>query len=131
MWRALHRKLIGGKRAPWAMAVLLGGALTSAGCQDGYPIATTHCDRFCDVTQKTQCTGYSPAGCVAGCEQKVWGGVACDAALDAWLTCIASHPAEIACGSPFSPPVSACVDQQIALVSCVREQTGQDPDSAE
>ena len=35
-------------------ATALGAALIVAGCQDGYPIAATRCDRWCDLTQATR-----------------------------------------------------------------------------
>jgi len=106
------------------MSVWLGVALSLAGCQDGYPIAATRCDRLCDITRANACGTYSPAACVAGCEQqKVWGGVACYAALDAQLACLESHPAEIQpaegnCGSSWDATIAECMDEQIALDLC-------------
>jgi hypothetical protein len=124
-------------RGPWlAMLVVLGTTLSVAGCQDGYPIAVTRCDRWCDVVEK-HCESYQPAACVLGCEQKGWGHApglgsraACEPAFDALLTCLEAHRSEVTCYQ-LSEPVPACIDAQTALVACATEQAPHVPNGTE
>src|SRR6187551_1922517 len=110
-----HRS--GSKRSPWgAMLVLLGATLTVVGCQDGYPLAVTRCDRWCNVVE-SQCEDYRPAACVLGCEQKVWSSTACAAGFDALLACLETHRSEVTCYQ-LSDPNTACSKEQTALVGC-------------
>ncbi len=99
------------------MAVLLGAALMVAGCQDGYPIAATRCDRWCDIRQATECGNYNPAGCVVGCEQ-VSGGAACQPAFDELLTCLEQHQQDIKCDNAHYGMVPKCEQAQATLYAC-------------
>jgi len=125
MWQALHGSVRRSKHGQWAaLLVWLGAALSSAGCQDGYPIATTRCDRVCDLTRETACGEYEPAKCVATCEQQRWGGgAACDPAVEALLACLEIHRSEIrqlngSCGDFTAAHVIACKHEQLALAEC-------------
>ncbi len=120
-----------GKHGPWrVMLVLLGAALVVAGCQDGYPIAATHCDLWCDIRQATECGGYDPAGCVVSCEQ-VAGGAACRGEFDVLLTCLKQHEHEIECDHSTYGIVPACKGEQAALYACGMLHTPQSPSSAD
>jgi hypothetical protein len=99
------------------MIVLLGPALAVAGCQDGYPIAVTRCDRMCDVRHAIECVDYTPSGCVLGCEQGYT--AACEPAFDALLTCLEVHRSEIACGTAIDESVPKCSVEYIELERCL------------
>ena len=127
---ARHRSVSGSKRGPWgALLVLLGATLTVVGCPDGYPLAVTRCDRWCNVVEN-QCEDYRPAACVLGCEQKGWGGTACAPALDAMLACLEAHRSEVTCYQ-LSEPMSACIEAQTALIDCATEHAPHVPSGAE
>ncbi len=112
------------------MPVLLGAALTALGCQDGYPIAATHCDRWCDIRQATECGNYNPTSCVVSCEQ-LSGGAACYPEFDAVLTCLEQHEREIGCDSSSYGIVRACQDAQQTLYNCAMAPTPHAANSAE
>jgi hypothetical protein len=115
------------KHGAWAaMHLLFGAALPAFGCQDGYPIAATRCDLFCDLRQATECGSYNPAGCVVSCEE-VSGGTACHPEFDALLTCLKEHEHEIECNRM----VPACKSDHAALYACGMRQMPQGPGSAE
>ena len=95
-------------------------ALLAGGCQDGYPIAATRCDRWCELTRDTECGAYNPATCVSGCE-RAFGGEACYAQFDTLLGCAESAPAsERACDFFDFGSVAACSDQKAILDDCSR-----------
>jgi len=109
--------------------VLLLGPLQAAGCQDGYPIAVTRCDRWCDVRHAIECVDYSPSGCVLGCEQGY--SAACQPAFDALLTCLEEHRSEIACGTAIDEMIPRCGVEYIELQGCLMQHSPHHPSSAE
>jgi hypothetical protein len=96
------------------MAALLAAALTFAGCQDGYPIAATRCDRVCDFSQG-KCDGDSPSACVVTCEEglRMSG---CYEEFDKLLECIEEHGKILACFT--ASPGSECEAEQRVLEAC-------------
>lgn len=88
-----------------AIALTLGAALAVAGCQDGYPIAATHCDTWCDLVQATYCGTYNPATCVVDCELS-YGGPACYQEFEDLLRCMAPYKSKFTCLDPNSPALS-------------------------
>jgi hypothetical protein len=131
MWRAQLPNAGRAKRGGWgAILVLLGAALIVGGCQDGYPIAATRCDRWCDIRQATECGSYDPAGCVVSCEQ-VAGGAACHPEFDSLLACLEKHEHEIECDLSSYGVVPACKGEQAALHACGMLHAPQRPSGAE
>lgn len=102
------------------MAVLLGAALTCAGCQDGYPIAATRCDRACRVGQGPECEGYSPADCVVGCEAALRGSD-CVEEFEELLSCIEEHGLNLVCERSGSEAVEDCEVERKRNAGCVRQ----------
>jgi len=115
-----------------AIATVLAAALTIAGCQDGYPIAATRCDRFCDLTQAAQCGEYNPATCVFSCEDGA-GGPTCYPEFDALLACLEKHEStgiadpNLDCTTPRTPSGELtssfgerlpCSEAHYALIIC-------------
>ena len=98
--------------------LLLGAALVVTSCQDGYPIAATRCDRWCDIMQVAECGNYNPAACVSGCEQSF--GTACNDEFDALLECLNMNESSIACISTSPGLVPACIFKQNELINCAR-----------
>jgi len=93
-------------------------ALVVAGCQDGYPIAATRCDRWCDVRRATECGNYNPAACVVACEQAS-SGSDCDAEFDILLACLESTPqSQITCETYRLGTAAPCYSKQTALYAC-------------
>ena len=131
MWSVRLLDVSRSRRGPGAaMSVWLGVALSLAGCQDGYPIAATRCDRLCDLTQETQCGVYSPAACVVGCEAQVWGGAACYPEFDVLLACLEIHRSAIhrsdgaSCGDLTTSTIAECDKAQTALALCAVDSQG-------
>ena len=103
------------QRNPWTTtAALLAAALTFAGCQDGYPIPATRCDRACDFRQ-SDCDGESPSACVVTCEESLRMS-ACHEEFDELLGCMEEHGKSIACFA--ASPGSECEVEQRALEAC-------------
>jgi len=93
-------------RGRWgAFAALLALASAMPSCQDGYPIAATPCDRYCDLGIQTDCGGDSPAGCVASCESSpVIQLQDCSSEFDDWVLCHKVHHHGLTCG--YEPPLT-------------------------
>jgi len=106
------------------MATLLAAALTVAGCQNGYPIAATRCDHFCDLTEEAQCGEYNPATCVLSCEQGS-GGPTCYPEFDALLACLEMH--ETTCANSTFGVLPECQGAQNALFNCADVAYGRPP----
>lgn len=91
-------------------------------CQGSYPLAPTACDDWCEATKELQCGFYSPAGCVAECEQS---GRAsrpeCRQQFDAALACYQNS--EIPCDEDdpfyFFPGPYPCETEAQNLDSCI------------
>jgi hypothetical protein len=97
------------------MAALLAAALAFAGCQDGYPIPATLCDRACDPRQGSQCEGYSPASCVITCEETLRSS-GCHEQFEELLRCMEEHQKNLMCDA--SGRGLACEVEQGALQAC-------------
>jgi hypothetical protein len=106
-----------GKARGGALALLLAFAPTIVGCQDGYPIAATRCDRWCDLLQTTECGGYTPASCVVTCEQS-FAGAGCTDDFDAVLHCLEMHRSELKCADLGSPLITVCETEIANLRRC-------------
>jgi hypothetical protein len=108
-----------------AMLLPLTAGLTIAGCQDGYPIEATPCDRYCDLGLASGCGDPSPAGCVLTCEE-YWGWTRqpCSDEFDAWVSCNKQNGNHLACDASFVPaslvPTDACQSPQQTLNDCMR-----------
>ena len=113
-------KLPGSRRGPgWAFSVLL-ALLPATGCQDGYPVTATRCDRWCEVTQNCD-DAYEPALCVEFCEQQSgWVMAACSTEFDAQLACLDEHRSKLYCGMRFLGLEPACSDLQTKFQDCMR-----------
>jgi hypothetical protein len=94
-----------------------GLAVASAGCQDGYPIAATRCDRWCDATQATECGRYNPAGCVVSCEATL-GASKCVAQLELLTTCAEAKRDLFECREFYSGIDQPCTAEQTAAYAC-------------
>ena len=96
-------------------------ALTIAGCQDGYPIDATPCDRYCTLGLAKGCGDDSPAGCVLTCEV-YWGWTrsGCTAEFDDWVRCLKAHEYHLVCDYSFPSPTEGCESTQQALDACMR-----------
>jgi len=115
----------GAKRPAWVLPLVV--AIGAVGCQDGYPIAATRCDRWCELTRDTQCGVYNPASCVSGCEVS-FGSAACYAEFDALLGCLQSVPAsDRACDYYNFGTVADCSAQTTTLDDCSRRQAPRGP----
>jgi hypothetical protein len=85
-----------------AMAALVFGALLCASCQDGYPIAASQCDEWCDAAEPTFCGNYDPAGCVLECSQSGGDAPECHAELVALVTLLRGlTEQQLACANQF------------------------------
>ena len=118
MWQARHRKVRCSKYGAWGLPLAL--AVLAGGCQDGYPIPATRCDRWCELTRETECGAYNPATCVSGCET-AFGGEACYAEFDALLLCAERLPAsERRCNYNNFGTVLECSAPKSDLDACAR-----------
>ena len=106
------------------MLIALGVAVVASGCQDGYPIAATRCDHWCDVRQDTECGNYNPANCVVGCEAEYGSKAECAEPFDVLLACLDALPqSKLAC--PYSgnytdyqePPCNAELTQLYVCIT--------------
>lgn len=88
-----------------------------AACQDGYPIAPTLCDRYCDLESKRGCQGYNPAECVVSCEAASLSR-ACPDEFDEWVSCQKTHSSGLGC-IDAAGTTPGCEMEQQALGSCV------------
>jgi hypothetical protein len=98
-------------------------ALGAEGCQNGYPIAPTLCDEWCDQTQQISCETYDPAGCVASCEKTGISSPACASFVQQTLNCLHDHPNETYdCGNP-STALSMCTVFENETIACASTQS--------
>jgi len=118
-----------GRPAAWRTTASLSFALAMAGCQDGYPIAATRCDRACNMERGSQCREYNPVGCVVGCEQLA-GGPACYPAFDELLACLEAHQVKV-CGNVVDSSFIACSAEQAELYACAKPDAPQGPSAGE
>ena len=116
-------------RSPlWGISIALCAAVVFVGCQDGYPIAPTLCDRWCEVKKDQQCGYYHPAECVVACEQ-AQGYAACEGAFAMWVTCLEALPrSALSCNQYgiYNPnDVTPCANEETAVTTCAVELAGQ------
>jgi|SRR6187431_989119 len=136
MWRAPHRSPELAKRRPWAaLGVLLGSALTLAGCQDGYPLAATRCDHWCELLRTAQCTETGPAACIVSCEQAASTVAPCYPEFDTLLACLETRRSEIQASAATCNGVAArlgfaCIDEQSRLERCTHDDAAHAPSSS-
>ena len=101
------------------------------GCQDGYPIAPSHCDRFCHAIERSDC-GQDPVNCVLACEQEQTVAPAgCEAEIDALLVCVDALPTDQLPCSPNSFWLGGadfrCTPQVTLLQTCRASTSGAAP----
>ena len=95
---------------------LVCAALCAIGCQDGYPIAPTRCDEWCNVSEDSACLGLDPAACVVACEQRGISLPACTSQFEAAMQCERAHSqSHLDCTNPASWP---CYDAERVLMLC-------------
>jgi hypothetical protein len=88
------------------------------GCQDGYPIAATPCDEWCEQTRRLSCYSEDPAACVASCEKSGLTRGACADLTNATIKCLQEKPDQtVDCEQP-SGPLAACLSDQEAALEC-------------
>jgi hypothetical protein len=96
---------------------LLLGCIGCIGCQDGYPIPATRCDRWCDAGQLTFCDGYDPADCVLTCSQRYGDTDECGSELEELIACVKRTPAqELVCR--YGLDVPPCSDENMGFIEC-------------
>lgn len=102
-------------------------------CQDGYPIAPTACDDWCEATKEFVCTSvrYEPARCVALCEEQGFTHKeGCEAQLRAVIECYASAPPPPGprCSAASDMAAPECASKTAELTLCMsssaRESAG-------
>jgi len=103
------------------------GATVTTGCQDGYPIAATPCDEWCDQTRRISCEPYEPAACVAACEKGRFSREPCLDLLEQTIQCLRENPsAQFDCENPY-PSFVPCLTEQAAVLQCGQTQTQSGP----
>jgi len=88
-----------------------------AGCQDGYPIAATACDRYCDLGLVPGCGEYGPTECVVICESH-WNSTRCSNELDDWVSCLKRHHYRLVCDYTFPSLKDGCETEESAWYAC-------------
>ena len=107
------------------------GAAVTTGCQDGYPIAPTPCDEWCDQTRRIDCEPYDPASCVAACEKEGFSKEPCLDLLEQTLECLRENQsAKFDCESQYTTFVP-CLGEQAAVLQCGQTQTQSGPPGTE
>ena len=108
----------------WRLGALIAcGAWLGTGCQDGYPIAPTVCDEWCDQTRRLDCGSYDPAACVVACEAAGLSLDACSAFTEQTVQCLRDHPSgQVDCSDPFGahllPELAQCETDQAVALAC-------------
>jgi len=108
-------------RVAAALALALAVLFACFGCQDGYPIPASQCDRWCDASKLTFCSSYDPAGCVLTCSQRGGDAPACRAELDTLLACLGRQsPHELECETYIyeGAPAPPCLDEESDYEVC-------------
>ncbi|HEY0468189.1 MAG TPA: hypothetical protein VGC79_28520, partial [Polyangiaceae bacterium] len=116
-----------------ALGLLFAAALAIAGCQDGYPIAATPCDRLCELTKAAYCESYKPAACVVQCEQ-TFGGAACYDEFEDYLACVEMYQSNATCtvvGTERNAWNQRCVDAFRKAQECGTAHAPRGPSSSE
>ena len=100
-----------------ASAVLALG-LGSISCQDGYPIAPTLCDEWCEETRHVSCFNEDPAACVASCEKSGLTHGACRDLTTKTVQCLRENPEpKLDCQTQYVA-LGPCADAQEAAIEC-------------
>ena len=73
------------------LVIWIGVGLAS-GCQDGYPIAPTQCDEWCEASHGLACVRYDPAGCVFTCRERGGDAPECAGEFAPVLACLRDVP---------------------------------------
>jgi hypothetical protein len=90
-------------------------------CAGDYPLSPTPCDDYCHATKGLQCDFYSPASCVAQCENDGRGAASCRLQLNAVVACFnGSDASEQRCSfSNYGPGVVfSCEAELTSLNDC-------------
>jgi hypothetical protein len=112
---------------------VVGSCVWLLSCQDGYPIAPTACDDWCEATKEFVCTSvrYEPARCVALCEEQGFTHKeGCEAQLRAVIECYASAPPPPGprCSAASDMAAPECASKTAELTLCMsssaRESAG-------
>ena len=80
-------------------------------CQDGYPIAATRCDDWCEASLILGCTVDDPAACVVACEDQGISAPACEARFEVVMSCLRSP-------SRNDLDCAPCFVEEQSLASC-------------
>ena len=107
----------GFKRRLWG-AIGLGSyvAVAVVGCQDGYPVAATSCDEWCEASELLNCGAIKPAQCVVGCESAGYASPRCEQALERVTRCLQAAPKDLNyCSYLVNFP---CTAEQTDLYNC-------------
>ena len=98
-----------------SVALALVSVLCSGGCQDGYPVEATPCDRLCYALEPSGCA-EGPAECVLGCEHSPYSEPRCQTALLQMTRCLERTPdSDLGCSIEST---SACNAQLVDLYLC-------------
>ena len=111
---------------------MLAAALAAPGCQDGYPIAATRCDSWCDLEQDVFCGAYNPATCVIECELS-HRDAECYDEFDDLLRCMKMYRSKLICkNAPSTEPGPECLQEtNRKLTTCMNEHPPRASSSAE
>jgi hypothetical protein len=113
-----------------AFAVSLAAALTVPGCQDGYPIAPTACDRYCALGPAPGCGDHNPTACVVSCEATTFSH-ACPIEFDEWVGCLKEHNHRLECNDSVVGMTQGCESEQQAFSACVTAHDDEIPGDSE
>jgi len=100
-----------------ALAVSLAAIWAVLGCQDGYPIAPTACDRYCALGLAPECGDENPSACVVSCEATNFSHV-CPSEFDDWVGCSRDHQRRLECGYSVVGKIDGCEKEQRAIAAC-------------
>ena len=94
-------------------------AVSAPSCQDGYPIAATQCDEWCDASRPFICSAYDPAGCVLTCQQRGGDAPQCQAEFEVLRDCLRNHlPNQDTCSPYGTEPSGPCPNELGSFAAC-------------
>jgi len=106
------------RRRGWATCtVSLAALLAVLGCQDGYPIEPTPCDRYCALGLKPECDELNPTACVVYCEASTFSHI-CPTEFDDWVACRKAYEQRLECSYGLVGTTEGCGREQRALTAC-------------
>jgi len=105
-----------------AFTVLLAGVFAAFGCQDGYPIEPTSCDRYCALELAPECVAGNPTECVVFCETTFYSRL-CPTEFDDWVGCLKAQNRRRECNDSVTGKTVGCESESQALYACVMRGT--------